>query len=289
MHSATCRAAATPAARGGQTQRLDDAERQPRASEPSRVAIASQSCAVAVGMRSKMSRSPWTGEAMLLSSPRSSSASCSSSWRPSRSRIAATVTSSTSSTGSVASSSASTARTAAGGLLVAGGRVVGPQVVEAGDAHPGRCDRVETGEGEHPGLGDRVDGRAGALEVGRRHGATVVPCAYADSGPAPPPGVGSGGERVGSAGRPRPASDDAAARVSASVSEVALSAESAAEPAASPATRAASSTSSGAPRTTLTSGVTAGCSHASWRAAMPAWCAGCAGPWRPGSWSPMAR
>src|SRR5665647_2492456 len=44
-------------------------------------------------------------------------------------------------------------------------------------------------------------------------------------------------------------------------------------PAAIPATRAASSTSSGAPRSTRTSGVTGGCSHASWRAARRAWCA----------------
>ena len=74
--------------------------------------ISAQSSSVSVAIRSNTSRIDCSGEAITFSSPTSSRASCSSICRPSRSRIAATVTRSTSSTGLVPSRSRNAARAA---------------------------------------------------------------------------------------------------------------------------------------------------------------------------------
>jgi hypothetical protein len=75
-----------------------------------RAAMFAQFSSVSVGMRSRTSRTYWTGEWRLLTGARSSPASCLSTARPSRSRIASSVATSTSSTGSSPSSSARVAR-----------------------------------------------------------------------------------------------------------------------------------------------------------------------------------
>ena len=79
----------------------------------SRAAMFDQPSTVPVGMMSKTSRRPCTGEAMLLRSRRNSPAACSSSSRPRRSCMAASVIWSTSSVGATPSRACSVVRASA--------------------------------------------------------------------------------------------------------------------------------------------------------------------------------
>ncbi len=75
----------------------------------SRAEIIAQSSAVAVGIRSNTCRTSCTGLAVTLRADRSSPASCSSTWRPTRSSNASLATRSPASTGSAARTEASAA------------------------------------------------------------------------------------------------------------------------------------------------------------------------------------
>ena len=106
------------------------------------------------------------GDAITLSSPTSSSASCSSICTPSRSRIAASVTTSTSSSGVTPSSSRSAALAASGARGYTVGGVVGDVVVVPSDAHFCCGTGIKRGERREIVFGYGIDG-GGAPTQGR--------------------------------------------------------------------------------------------------------------------------
>ena len=159
----TCRAGATwPGPADGESGACTAAG--PRGTARSRATIVAQCASVSLAMRSKMSRTACSGEAMTLSStgarPSSTGSSCSTS-RPSRSRSAATVTRSVSSTGRAPSSAASVRARCSRWARSPSSDRSSSLGVPAGHPQVGRLERAQRHHGVQVVLGDAVD--AGGL------------------------------------------------------------------------------------------------------------------------------
>lgn len=124
-----------------------------------------QSLSVFVGIRSKMSRSHWMGESMLLTAASWSPASMLSSSSPSRSVMAAAVTSSASSTFGASLTRWSVLRSSSAQRPVASGEKSGSFVVMPGQAAPGGVERVMRRESVDMGFGDGIERSGGTHET----------------------------------------------------------------------------------------------------------------------------